>query len=293
MANEKITSIVAKEENGNIQITFTIPFSFITKAQSEVVEEYSKEAEIPGFRKGKAPIEKVKEKIPTETLVEKALAKIIPGALSSAINENNLKPAVYPKFELVKAKDNEPWEIRAVTCELPKIALGDYQKVVTGALKAGSIWTPEKGKAEEKPKEPSREEKEERVIKALLESVKVEVPKLLINEEVDARLSSLLQRIERLGLQLEGYLASVGKTPEKLRGEYEIQAKNTIAIELILNEIIRDRKIEIVEKEVDEAIKAASADTKLSESLNTPEQRRFIKGVLARRSALDYLTSLS
>lgn len=292
MSDTKIASVVAKEGNGNIQITFTIPFSFVTEAQAEVVEEYSKEAEIPGFRKGKAPIEKVKEKIPTNTLVEKALAKILPEALSQAISQNNLKPAVYPKFELVKAKDNEPWEVRAVTCELPKIDLGDYQKIAKEAIKISSIWTPEKGKPEEKPKEPSKEEKEEKVIKALLDNIKVDVPKLLISEEVDARLSSLLQRIERLGLQLEGYLSSVGKTPEKLREEYEVQAKNTIAIELILNEIIKDRKIEIKESQVDEAIKAASADPKLAESLKSEEQKRFIKSVLARRTALDYLTSL-
>lgn len=277
--NAKITSTVAKEENGNIQITFTIPYSQVVSAQEKVVEEYAKEAEIPGFRKGNAPIEKVREKIPTATLTEKALARILPEALSGAINENKLKPAIYPKFELISAKENENWQVRAVTCELPVVILPDYAKLI----KEGIIKTP---------KEPTKEEKEQKVIKVLLDSVKINIPKLLITEEVDARLSSLLQKIEKLGLSLEGYLGSLGKTPEKLREEYELQAKNTIAIELILNEIIKDQKIEVKDKEIDETIKAASADPKLAESLNTPEQRRFIQSVLARRAALDYLTSL-
>ena len=279
MSDSKITSTVAREEGGNIQITFTIPYSLILKAQEKVVEEYAKEAEIPGFRKGNAPIEKVKEQIPAAALTEKSLAKILPEALSLAINENKIKPAIYPKFELIKANENEPWEIRAVTCELPLVVLPDYSKLI----KEGIIKTT---------KEITKEEKEQKIIKVLLEAVKINIPKLLISEEVDARLSQLLQRIEKLGLSLEGYLGSVGKTPEKLREEYEIQAKNTISIELILNEVIRDRKIEVSEKEVDEAIKAASADPKLAESLNTPEQKRFIQSVLARRSALDYLISL-
>lgn len=277
--NAKITSTVAKEDSGNIQITFTIPYSQISQAQEKVVEEYAKEAEIPGFRKGNAPIEKVKEKIPASSLTEKALARILPEALSSAINENKIRPGVYPKFELIKANQNEPWEVRAVTCELPSVILPDYAKLI----REGIIKTP---------KEISKEEKEQKVVKVLLDSIKINIPKLLISEEVDARLSSLLQRIEKLGLSLEGYLGSIGKTPEKLRQEYEIQAKNTITIELILNEVIKEQKIDVSEKEVDETIKAASADAKLAESLNTPEQRRFIQSILTRRSALDYLISL-
>ena len=279
MSDQKITSTVAKESSGNIQITFTIPYSQISQAREKVVEEYAKEAEIPGFRKGNAPIEKVKEKIPAATLTEKSLARILPEALSSAINENKIRPAIYPKFELISAKENENWQIRAVTCELPLVVLPNYGKLI----KEGIIKTP---------KEPSRDEKEQKVIKILLDSIKVNIPKLLISEEVDARLSSLLQRIEKLGLSLEGYLGSLGKTPEKLREEYELQAKNTISIELILNEVIKDQKIEVKESQIDEAIKAASADPKLAKSLNTPEQRRFIQSVLARRSALDYLVSL-
>ena len=279
MPDVKITSTVAREDNGNIQITFTIPFSLLASAQSKVVEEYAKEAEIPGFRKGNAPIEKVKEKIPQATLTEKGLARILPEALSSAINENKIRPAIYPKFELIKADENEPWQVRAITCELPLVVLPDYTKLI----KEGIIKTT---------KEISKEEKEQKAIKILLDAVKINIPKLLVSEEVDARLSSLLSKIEKLGLSLEGYLGSIGKTPEKLREEYELQAKNTISIELILNEVIKDRKIEVKEVQIDEAIKAASADPKLAESLNTPEQRRFIQSVLSRRSALDYLISL-
>ena len=167
--------------------------------------------------------------------------------------------------------------------------MGDYKKVISGALRAGSIWTPGKG---EKPKERSKEEKEQEIIHALLESVKVEIPKLLIDEEVNAKLSNLLEKIERLGLTLDGYLASVGKTTDSLRAEYELQAKNTIALDLILTTIAQEEKIDVKETEVDAAIAAASADPKVAERLNTPEQRRLIRGVLARRAALDSLSAL-
>ena len=279
MTEPNITSVVAKSEDKTIQISFTVPFPLIKKAQDEVLAESAKDTEIPGFRKGKAPLEKVKEKIPADILIQKSLAKILPPALAKAIEEHKIKPAIYPKFELLSAKENENWQIRATTCELPQIILPDYKT----KIKEQSIKTL---------KEPAKEEKEQKAIKILLDLVKVTLPRLLVSEEVDARLSSLLSRIEKLGLSLEGYLQSIGKTPETLRIEYELQAKNTITLELILNEISVIEKIKVEEGEIDGTIKAAAADTKLAENLNTPEQRRLIRSVLSRRKTLDYLASL-
>lgn len=277
MTEPKVTSVLAKSEDKTIQITFTIPFALVKKAQTEVIAEYAQEAEIPGFRKGKAPADVVKGKIPVATLIEKSLAKVLPEALGETITQNKIKPAIYPKFELIKAEDNQDWQVRASTCELPEVILGDYKAAMSSIIKVADM---------------TREVKEQKVITALLESQKINIPKLLISEEVDARLASLLERIEKLGLTLEGYLGSIGKTPENLRSEYETQSENTIALELILNKIAEERKIEITEKQVDEAIAAASADTKLAEKLNTPEQKRIIRSLLARRAALDYQTGL-
>lgn len=278
----KITHAVAKSDDGTVQITFSIPYSTVEGSQKKVVEEFAKTAEIAGFRKGKAPVEKVREKIEPNVLVEKSLGLILPKALGEAITQNKLKPAIYPKFEVIKANTDEDWQIRAVTCELPETILGDYRKLITGAK---TIWTPGS-------KEPLREEKEQRIIKILLDSVKITIPKILIDEEVNSRLSNLLERIEKLGLTLEGYLTSIGKTPQVLRDEYGAQAKNTITLDLVLNKISTEEKIQISEGQINDALKAVSADPKLFEKLNTPEQRLLIKGVLMRRSALDYLVTL-
>lgn len=289
----KIGSTVAREENGNIQITFSLPFDLVEKAKKEALGKIAKEMEVPGFRKGNAPIAEVAKKVSQEQLTEKALGKILPQAFGKAINEHKLKPAIYPKFELIKATEGKTWQIRAVTCELPKISLGDYKKEIIGKAKASTIWTPGKGDEKSKDKKaPPAQEKETEVIKALLDSVKVNVPQILVEEEVNSRLSSLLDRIEKLGLNLDSYLASVGKTPQTLRGEYEIQAKNTISLELILETIAQEEKIEVKESEIDEAIKVSAANEELAKKLNTPEQRKMIASILRKRQTLDKLVSL-
>lgn len=288
-----IKPVIAKSDDGTVQITFTIPYSIVKESQKRVIEEFAKTVEIAGFRKGKAPIEKVKEKIEPNILVEKSLGQILPKALGEAITQYKLRPAIYPKFEVIKANTDEDWQIRAVICELPEVNLGDYKKIISQTSKTKAIWTPSAGVIDpERSRRASRDKKEQEVIKILLDTVKINIPKILIDEEVNSRLASLLERIEKLGLTLEGYLSSLGKKPEGLRSEYETQAKNTIVLDLILNRISTEEKIQIGEDQINNALKAVSADPKLFEKLNTPEQRLLIKGVLQRRSALDYLVTL-
>lgn len=276
----KITSTVAKEEGGDIQITFTIPSELISSTKKEVIEELSKDITVPGFRKGMAPLPKVEEKIPPETLREHILSHILPKAFSDAVTTEKINPAIYPKFEAIKLEDDKDWQIRAITCELPKIILGDYKKKLAGELRAKSIIVPGK--------EITKEEKESNLIKAVIDTVKISIPKILIEEEVNGRLSQLLERIEKLGLSLEGYLKSVGKTPEQIREEYALQAKDAISLELILNEVANDEKIEVTEKDIDDFIMSTGSDPLKVEK----DQRDSLKRVILRRSALDKLASL-
>lgn len=286
---DKITSVIAREDNGNIQITFTIPFSLVKDAQNEVVKEFAKDTEIPGFRKGNAPLEKVAAKIPQNTLIEHSLSHVLPKALAEAITENKLQIAIYPKFELISAKEGEAWQIRGITCELPKVELNGYKKAIEGALRADSIIVPGKEK-----KEQTREEKENLAIKTLLETVKLDIPQILIDEEVDSRLSNLLGRLEKLGLALESYLASIGKKVEDLRVDYTKQAKEAISLDLILTKIAEEEKISVDQKEIEGALEMSQVDPK-AKNITQEEienKKRLMESILKRRKALDFLINL-
>jgi FKBP-type peptidyl-prolyl cis-trans isomerase (trigger factor) len=271
----EIKSVVAKEDNGNVQITFTIPFPLIKKSQDDAVAEMAKDTEIPGFRKGKAPLAKVREKIPENSLIEHSLGHILPKALGEAITEHKLKLALYPKWELVSSKSDEDWQIRGITCELPEVNLGDYKSIVAGELRAGSLK-----------KELAKEEKEQVVIKALLTNIKINIPAVLIEEEANNRLSNLLSRLEKLGLALESYLASINKTAADIRAEYATQAKDAISLDLILSRVAQSENIKVSQKEIDEALKAA-------DSTQDEERKRLAESILKRRMALEFLSKLA
>ncbi|KKU10046.1 MAG: Trigger factor [Candidatus Woesebacteria bacterium GW2011_GWB1_45_5] len=277
-----IKSVVAKEDDGNVQITFTIPFAVVKKAQDETVKEFAKDIEVPGFRKGNAPLDKVAAKIPQNSLIEHSLSHILPSALAAAIKEHSIKIAVYPKYELISADEGKDWQIRAVTCELPEINLGDYKTKIPGEIRAISIK-----------KEPTREEKEQVVIKTLVENVKFQIPKILIEQEVDSRLSNLLSRVEKLGLALESYLQSIGKNPETLRAEYKTQAKEAIALDLILSRVVETENLKVDEKEVNEALKISQASQTPTANEDPENRKRVLESILKKRKALDFLTNLA
>ncbi|HLD92386.1 MAG TPA: trigger factor [Patescibacteria group bacterium] len=257
----KITSELKRIEEGNIEITYTIPANLVLQTKEEVVKELGKDMTIAGFRKGMAPVSKVESSVPQDKLNEHILSHILPSAFADSVKEEHLKPAMYPKFEAIKIGQGSDWEIKAITCELPEVNLKDYKK----RFKSKTV---------------------DEAIKELPELIALKIPQLLVDEEVNERLSQLLARIEKLGLQLEGYLRSVGKTVEELRNEYQKQSSDAISLELILNEIANVEKVEVSEKEIDDFIKTTGSDS----SKISDEQRKMLKRVVIRRKALEKIT---
>jgi len=278
-----VTSTVAKTDDGGVQITFSIPQDLVDHAEIHALQDLAKTVAVPGFRKGKAPVEKIKQTVPAEKLLEKTLMQILPQAFGQAAVEHKLKPALYPRFEVIS---QNPWQVRAVTCEIAPFELGDYKTIVNGALSASSLWTPDKGDPKNKV-EPPREEKEQKILTALLDSIKIDLPKMLIDEEVNVRLAQLLERIEKLGLTLEGYLGSIGKSVDGLRTEYEEQVKQAVLLELILNKMAEAEKIAISEEEINQVVAMTTAGKKDTEV--DPAQKSAIASVLRRRAVLDRL----
>lgn len=283
--NKKWT--IAKTPDGTLQIIYTIPSSLIEKTSNEVLKEYAKKLNIPGFRKGKAPVTKVKEKIDANDYIQHTLSHILPELVGETIRTEKLKLAIYPKFELINAEDGKDWQVKALTCEIPDLKLGDYKKDLLGEARSNSLIVPgTKDKTES-----TKEEKDRIIINSILSSTKVDIPEILVDEEVNSRLSKLLDRIEKLGLSLDQYLTSVNKTAEDLRKEYRVQAKEALILDLVLLTIAEKEGIRVKESEVEDALKAAAVNEENLKQIDTPQQRNIIRTVLLKRSALDKLNS--
>lgn len=291
---DRVSSTLARLDDGTVQITVAIPTAQVETKRAEALKHLVENVEIPGFRKGKVPTDIASKHIDKQKLYEHTLQHLLTETYASVIKEHSLNPIISPRFELLSMEDDKDWSVRVVTCELPRVELGNYKEAVSGSGKAQAIWTP--GKDKKKP-EITREEKEQLAIKALFDSTDIKIPKIIIEDEVNHKLAQLLDQVQKLGLSIEQYLTSTGKTLEQIKADYSNQSADSLKLMLALNKIAEVEKITVTDQEIKEVIQTSlnslnPQDEKTREELTSPEQQRLVRGILLRRRVLDSLVNL-
>lgn len=99
------------------------------------------------------------------------------------------------------------------------------------------------------------EKKRIEAVERILEKTQLALPTLLINQEV-ARIQAQLEAdLKNAGLELNAYLAQVGKTLEELQKEWRPEGEKRAKLQLVLNTIAAEHDIapekEAVEREVE------------------------------------------
>ncbi len=275
-------------DDGTLELTITVPWNDVQSTFDAVVSDTTKKTEIPGFRKGKAPQKLIEDKLDETKIYEEVLQRLIPKLYNDAIKQAGVRPLISPKIELKEATKNKNWIIIARTCQRPIVTVGDYKTAVTSAKGATTkkIWLPgEEKKEEEKEKKPSLDV----VLKALLSVIMVDIPKLLIEHEVNRLLSELIDQTKQLGLTVEQYLASTGRNAQSVRTEYEEQAKRTLMLEFGLEEVADKEGILVSDDDIDTVIKTAKTD---DERKGLERERYYLVSILRRQKTIDFLSSL-
>jgi FKBP-type peptidyl-prolyl cis-trans isomerase (trigger factor) len=274
-------------DDGSIEISISIAHSKIQSSYKKAVENLSKNIEVKGFRPGKAPINLAEKQIKKESIFEEIIKELVPEAYLEIIKSNNLKPIVNPQIQIVSAQENKDWLIKAITCETPKIILDGYKEIVKKS-QTTNIWIPGKDKNKT---QVDQNQKMDEIFRSLLEFCSLKIPNILVEEEINHMLSRLIQQTEKLGLTIEQYLQSVGKSSEQLKEEYQKQATDTLKLEFILMQISKDENINISEQEIDKMI-ASIPDEKTKISLQNPQQRAYIEQILKKQRVIDNLLAL-
>src|SRR4051812_32664771 len=103
------TTTIERQQDGTIKITIALPKEEVVKARAGVIEQLAKTANLPGFRKGKAPAKMVKRNINEDQVRKKILKKLIPPAYTKAIEENKIRPIMNPKLHVEKIDEGADW----------------------------------------------------------------------------------------------------------------------------------------------------------------------------------------
>ncbi|HUQ85383.1 MAG TPA: trigger factor [Candidatus Limnocylindrales bacterium] len=273
-------SQIERLKDGTIKLTITIPKEKVSKAREDAIVHIAKQANLPGFRKGKAPEKLVEEKLDKAEIQEDVLKNLLPAAYQEAVLQHQLRPIMSPKIHIEKLEEDMDWTLDAITCEAPVVEAGDYKTSVKNVTAKSKIIIP--GKEEKKPTF-------EEIAKALLEKAEVAIPDVLLEQETDRLLSQLLADIKKLGLNLEQYLASTKRTPDDLRAEYANRARDDMKLEFILQKIAENEKITVEDREIEEAIQKAKSD---EERKHLEGNRYMLAAILRQQKTLDFLMGL-
>lgn len=191
---------------------------------------------IPGFEEN---IEGMKEKEEKEfdlEFPEKYHDKNLAGKLAS----------FKVKVNLVQER-----QIPEINDEFAK-SLGKFENLASlkNSVKEG-ILAEKNGKQKEK--------RRNEFIEELIKLAEIDMPDILIREELRKMISEFEFQIQSMGMNLENYLKQVKKTEEDLKKEWAPQAEKRIKVALLLEKIAEDKEIEIpsetIEKEMNETLR--------------------------------------
>jgi FKBP-type peptidyl-prolyl cis-trans isomerase (trigger factor) len=113
-----------------------------------------------------------------------------------------------------------------------------------------------KGITEEKARQP-RDARRGKIIDALLKNVEVEVPNVFVESELEKIMSQMREDIGRMGMKFEDYLKRAGKTDEAIRNDFRDQAAKRAKLQLTLNKIVQEEKLEADPTAIEQELKHA------------------------------------
>ncbi|MBU2608813.1 MAG: trigger factor [Chloroflexi bacterium] len=119
---------VTLDKKENSQAFLTVEME-PTEVEAELQKAYSrlvKKANVPGFRKGKAPRDVLEGYLGKEALFNDALEHLIPEACENAILEQDIEAFAHPQIEVTQL---DPVVFKATVPLKPTVELGDYLNV--------------------------------------------------------------------------------------------------------------------------------------------------------------------
>lgn len=288
-----------KTKNDEVTLTYdvSVPWSKIVIFKDKAFNKLQNDLEVDGFRKGKVPKNIAEKHISQNKILNNVAQDLVQDIYAFILKEENIKPVIQPKIDLKSTEDNKDWNLKIQVALNPEINYDQVKKVfseVKDQKKTDSIWTPEKGKpnVDQNKQKPTQEEiskKLQLTFEKLLKQVKCQVSSLILESELEKKLTLLIDDLQKAGLTMDAYLSSKKTSIEQLRDNLKKEINNTYALEFILNSIILNEKITVEQKDLDSLINEVK-DQKSKEAIQ--QNAYFYASYLLRQKAIDFLINL-
>ena len=134
----------------------------------------------------------------------------------------------------------------------------------------------------------SKEKRRIQIIEKIIEDSKVELPDILVEEELDRMVEQFRSDIRNYRMEPEDYLKEIKKTEKDLRDEWKADATKRAKMNLILPKIALEEKIEADKEKVEHEAHHLAEDHKIDEV----RAKQYVEYVLRNEAVLKFLEDL-
>ena len=118
-------------EHSTVEINFRLSKDEFLGYTNAVIKKLGDEAEINGFRKGKAPKNVVIQHFGEAEIAREAALDAIKNSYINAVKEKKLEPIGQPQVEVTKLALFNPLEFKIIVSVLPSITLPNYKEIAS------------------------------------------------------------------------------------------------------------------------------------------------------------------
>lgn len=125
-----------------------------------------------------------------------------------------------------------------------------------------------------------------KIIEQIINDAKVDVPDVLIDQEIERMMSKFKHDIEQVKMNPEDYLKQIDKTEEDLKKEWKPDAIKRSKMNLILPKIAAEEKLKADEKEVEKEVAHIKEHDK---NINESQAKMYVESVLTNEAVFKFL----
>lgn len=117
------------EGKNEVKLTFTVEAEKFEEAMKKVYTKTAKYFNIPGFRKGKAPMQLVERQYGPEIFYEDAFNEVASDVYEDGLTQNNVEAVSKPTIDIIQMEKGKDLIFTAIVETKPEVELGKYKGI--------------------------------------------------------------------------------------------------------------------------------------------------------------------
>jgi trigger factor len=150
-----------------------------------------------------------------------------------------------------------------------------------------------RNKLTERMQQQAKRQMEDRVIEKVVKNAKIDLPRVMIDKQIENIIYDFDMRLRYQGMDLQKYLEITGSDINSFREQFEERAENEVRTQLVIEKITKVEGIEASEEETNEEINKLAENYKQSaedfKKNLANEDIDYIKGNIAFRKTIEWL----